>query len=144
MLRLQSHFQNLFAHFAHSLFKYDWPCSIWLKSYISLASLYWHVVMWEIWRSPITVHVWVTMCHEYILQCYDKFPYDHFFLANWISRSLESSSVTFSLDDTYGHLHVTCARVSSDLPCLYISGEQVRKMILICLIPCSHVKHQHL
>jgi hypothetical protein len=68
-------------------------------------------------------------CHEYILQCYDKFPYDHFFLANWISRSLESSSVTFSLDDTYGHLHVTCARVSSDLPCLYISGEQVRKMI---------------
>ena len=41
-----------------------WPCqqySMWSKSSLWLAPLYWYVAVWEIWGNLIMVHVWVTL-----------------------------------------------------------------------------------
>jgi len=40
------------------------PCqqySMWSKSSLWLAPLYWYVAVWEIWGNLIMVHMWVTL-----------------------------------------------------------------------------------
>jgi hypothetical protein len=29
--------------------------------------IYWYVAAWKIWRNPVMGHMWVTLCHEYIM-----------------------------------------------------------------------------
>lgn len=44
--------------------KYALNFAIGLKSHLSPASPYWNVAAWEIRRNSITVHMWVTLCHN--------------------------------------------------------------------------------
>ena len=64
--------------------------TLWLNSHISLASLYWYVAEWEIWRKLITGHMVVTRYHALVVQWQLRYG-DYvmiliwcFFAGNWI------------------------------------------------------------